>query len=192
MGCHEPISPNLSPSIEKYTPLPSQFPSVQGLFENDELNFNNFLKSLPPCSHLYAKDLSSCVLKILLEALRSSSLGVDTLNSEIGIYLKQQGLPAPWVSPTLGKVRSQSVDFDLSDTPYPPDISCGCGLLVHFPESSSLVEFQVGIQNVCAIYSTSFLYRNIFSALALTHYLEESFSTMLPLFVLVRRNDLLA
>lgn len=192
MGYHEPISSEFTPTlvVDKCAPLSCHYPYLQGVFENVERDFPIFLKSFPPHTSVYAKELSLCDLKNLMDTFSTNSLVIEPLQCELESYLRNQGLPPPWISPTLGKIRSQSVDFDLPDTPYLNELSCGCGLIAYLsaPGATS-IEFLVGIENICAVYATSFLYRNIFSALALRDYLMDSFQISLPLFVLVRETS---
>jgi hypothetical protein len=191
MGRHEVISPRLldAPIVGGYTPLSREFPFMQDIFDSTEEDpLATVLSSDDHRGRSYVKDLSLVDLRDLKENLQGGQLFVDPLQGEIVAYLRQQSLPPPWVSPFLGKIRSQSVDFDLMDTPLVCDgTPSGCGLIGKLTSDSSVspLEIGMGIDQLSAVFASSFVYRHLFSALAIRDYLLATFDVSLPLFVLV-------
>jgi hypothetical protein len=207
-----PSELTIQPVIEKSTPLSRQFPFIQGVFEGTEpqpeedqqvahaaaivtVTATDGSSTPPDNSRAYfVKELSLVELGDLRTTLEASQLLIDPLSqSDLGSYLKQQGIP-PWLSPGLGKIRSQSVDFDLPETPFWSDASSsGCGLLIArvagAEEGKQEGEGEmlcVGIKDIVAVFSVSFVYRNLFAAIAVRDHLQSlSPGRLLPLYVLV-------
>jgi hypothetical protein len=195
MGLHKVVSSTLvdTPIVGGYTPLSQQFPFILDSFdlmEDDPWATVFSSSSELRESQVYVRDLSLFDLKDLQSTLRNSDLSLDPLQNELNAYLRQQSLPPPWISPFLGKIRSQSVDFDLVDTPLASDgYPSGCGLVGRIQSATASralpLEIEMGIGDLTAIFASSFVYRHLFSALAIRDYLEATFAISLPLFVLV-------
>ena len=112
---------------------------------------------------------------------------MDPVFSEVLLINTQNNDNSQSLKSSFEKIRSQSVDFDIQDsTPRSLSQFLGCGFL--WKNKSTIdtdEEFQVQVQDVLAVYSSSFQYCHIFTALAIRDYFDEFFNLEIPVRVIV-------
>jgi hypothetical protein len=203
LGYREIIPSELTTQlVEKHTPLSGQFPFVAEVFdtteEEEELALAATLMAVTDSSSsagrspCFVKELSLEELGDLSATLEASQLPINPLSQcELGSYLKQQGLPPPWVSCSREDQESK----------------CGLRSARHSVLERRLVQWMRSshFQRVAPwslfrrrrtrgdarwdrrhVFSTSFVYRNLFASIALRDHLEPLCrGRLLPLYVLV-------
>lgn len=144
---------------------------------------------------IYVKELTYLEIQ---ELQTDSTFILDPFLSNFTIINKQQqsqqvlNSPPPpnlLLSPSYSsdKVRSQSVDFDVLDSsPRSLHQLSGCGVLWQIEQTSNVNdEIKVDIQEIRAVYSVSFQYSHIFTAIALKDYLDQTFHLDIPICIMV-------